>query len=294
MVEQYKLLIEAALEETRQASAELAEARDRGESPDGGRIFDARSKLYELAMSMCGYHARNGDLLAMHGHIQPRPGETSVDLSAGTGFLTRAINYWTETTTYGVDPSEVQLRYLKHNCSDQVISVHASPDETDKLFASGLIPESGIDFVTSFGGIHHIHKNRYLESFQNVAAMLKPGGRFSAADVPGDSILQRHFDEVVTDKCLTGHEMGQFMTPTLLKELAEQAGLELISTETMPLTWDFNSTEEMAWFFKGLHAYPQPAEEIIADLRDTLGFKEEDGKIKLNWPMLFWEIRKPL
>lgn len=293
-LEYYQPLIEQALAETAQAAEELNQARERGEEVDGGSVFDARSKLYELAMEMCGYDARNGDLLAMGEHIQPQEGEIGVDLSAGTGFLTRALEHWTHTTTYGVDPSQVQLSYLEQNCGEEVVPINAAPNETEKLFAEGKIPAEGVDFATSFGGIHHIDKDSYPQAFQNIGIMLKPGGRFNAADVCGDTILSRHFDEVVDKKCLTNHPMGLWMTPDRIQEYTALAGLELISAEMKPLTWDFNSTKEMAWFFKGLHAYPQPEEEIIADLRDTLGFKEEDGKIKLNWPMLFWEIRKPL
>ena len=82
------------------------------------------------------------------------------------------------------------------------------------------------------------------------------------------------------------------MTPDLLAEYSEQAGLELVSAETKSLTWDFNSLKEMACFFKGLHAYDLPEDEIVQDLGDTLGYKEENGLYKLNWPMLFFEIRK--
>ncbi len=292
MLSDYKPLIQEALDETARVMEEIEGKKSRNEHVDI-TPFDARARLYDLAMELAG-QARDGDILAMREHIKPQKGEIAVDVSAGTGFLTKPVSEWTEATVYGVDPSEQQLEFLKQNCSELVVPVRGWPDNAEQMFAPGAIPRGGVDFLTSFGGVHHINKNRYREAFANFATMLKSGGRFSAADVPGDSILQRHFDEVVADKCLTGHEMGQFMTPELLKEHAEQAGLELISTEVKPLTWDFNSTEEMAWFFKGLHAYPQPAEEITADLRDTLGFKEEDGKIKLNWPMLFWEIRKPL
>jgi len=228
----------------------------------------------------------------MHELIRPKKGEVSVDISAGTGFLTKAVSEWTEATTYGVDPSQTQLEYMKRNCSDRVVPVYGWPDNYEKLFVEGHIPEDGIDFATSFGGIHHIDKDRYGLAFQNVAKMLKPGGRFSAADVPADSALQRHFDEVVDRKCLTRHPRGRFMSPELLAEYSEQAGLKLVSAEVKPLTWDFNSKKEMAWFFKGLHAYDLPEEEVSKDLQDTLGYKEEDGKIKLNWPMLFFEISK--
>lgn len=257
--------------------------------PFSSRVFDYRSELYEIAMELAS-EARNGDLVAMQEFIKPQKGEISADLSAGTGFLTKAVSEWTQATTYGIDPSEGQLKYLRQNCSELVVPVRCWPDN-EGLLEVGNIPEEGIDFVTSFGGIHHIN-NRYNEAFQNVAKMLKPGGRFQAADVPGNSILQCHFDEVVNSKSLTRHPMGRFMTPELLAEYSQQAGLELVSTEIKPLTWDFNSTKEMAYFFKGLHAYDLPEDEIVQDLKDTLGFKEEEDKIKLNWPMLFFDIRK--
>lgn len=290
-LEYFKPLIQEALDECARVIAEIEDKKSRGEHVDI-TPFDARAKLYELAMALAG-EARSGDIVAMLDFIKPQKGEVGVDVSAGTGFLTKSVSEVTDAATYAIDPSEKQLGFLRQNCSENVVPVRGWPDNEGQMFEQGGIPREGIDFATSFGGVHHINIDRYPEAFQNIADMLKPGGRFTAADVGGDTILQRHFDEVVTDKCLTGHEMGQFMSPEKLKELAEGAGLVLVSAGMKPLTWDFNSEEEMAWFFKGLHAYPQPVEEIIQDLRETLGVTEEDGKFKLNWPMLFWEIRKP-
>lgn len=290
----YKPMIEQALAETAVAVKSLNKARQQGKTPHGGRIFDARSKLYELAMELAGYKSRAGDLAAMHVHIKPKKGEIGVDLSAGTGFLTKAINEWTNAPTFAVDPSGIQLMYLKKHCSADVVPIQAAPSDRERLFGRGKIKRESVDFVTSFGGIHHIGKDKYAAAFQNIARMLKPGGRFVAADVGAGTILQRHFDNVVATKCLTGHAMGRFMNPERLHYYCRGAGLVVVRTKMKPLTWDFDSKEEMAWFFKGLHAYPQPPAEIIQDLHNTLGFQEVDGKIKLNWPMLFWEIRKLL
>jgi len=209
-LEYFISLIKDSLAKTKQVlkATDFYGTLERGEKISG-RVFDARSELYDLAMKMAG-KARNGDLVAMHELIRPQKGEVSVDISAGTGFLTKAISEWTETTTYGIDPSKTQLEYMCQNCSDLVVPVYSWPDNYEKLFIDGNIPEAGIDFVTSFGGIHHIDKERYDLAFQNVARMLKPDGRFTAADVPGNSILQRHFDEVVNYKSLTRHPMGCF------------------------------------------------------------------------------------
>lgn len=254
-------------------------------------VSDARSDLYDLGIKMAG-EARQGDLVAMREFIKPKQGEVAVDIAAGTGFLTKAVSEWTGSITYGVDPNQAHLEHIKKNCSSLVVPVYGWPDDHEKLFVEGFIPEDGVDFVTSFGGIHHIDNGSYEPAFQNITFMLKPGGRFCAADVPAGSDLERYFDEIVDQKCLTKHLRGNFMSPKILSKYSEQAGLTLVSAEIKPLTWDFHSEKEMAWFFKCLYAYDLPEEEIVGDLQKTLGYKNEDGMTKLNWPMLFFEIRK--
>ena len=280
-LEYYRREIDEELEITRKM-VEEAEAKD-GKLPDA--VFDLRATLYGLAMEMAP-DSRKGDLVSMHDLIKPQPGETAVDVAAGTGFLTRSLAEWTDGETFAIDPSAGQLDILKKDCPD-VITITTFPENDEMLIA---IPENSVDIATSFGGIHH--NKHQAELFANIARMLKPGGRFVAADVRKDTSLSDHFDDVVDKKCLTHHDMGEWLSEEGLAELCADLPLEIVHTEMKQLTWDFNSKEEMAVFFKGLHAYDLPENEVIADLENTLGFKEEDGKIKLNWPMLFFEIIK--
>lgn len=277
----YRERIDAELKRTKEMVDKAM--KESGHLPDA--VFDLRATLYGLAMEMAG-KARNGDLRAMHDLIHPQKGETSVDIAAGTGFLTAKLAEWTDNTTYAVDPSEKQLEILKGICP-QAVTITGRPEDPE-IFER--IPAGKIDIVSSFGGLHHNLHQR--DTFENVVKMLKSGGRFSAADVAKDTSLSKHFDEVCAKKCLTGHDMGEWLSEERLRELCQGLPLEITHAEMRPLTWDFESEEEMALFFKGLHAYDLSDEEIIKDLEETLGCKYEDGVYKLNWPMLFFEILK--
>ncbi len=254
--------------------------------------FDLRGGLYKIALNLSP-SSRQGDLDEMaywfglaEGGLR---GKRVVDIAAGTGFLTKSLLKLSGETVYAVDPSRVQLDTLLRQChrSGPVWPVIGSPDQ-EAIFDQ--IPAGTIDVVASFGGIHHVPNHEAL--FANVARLLKPGGRFVAADVGNHSDLQKHFDQVVANKCLTGHT-ANWLSQARLKELCQGSSLHTRRVcERVPLTWTFHSEQEMALFFKGLHAYPQSEEEVIGDLRDTLGWYLEDGQLHLNWPMLFFEIFK--
>ncbi|MCC6563598.1 class I SAM-dependent methyltransferase [Candidatus Uhrbacteria bacterium] len=270
------------LERELEVAKALVKRREDGESiPD----FDIRGKLYELALDLAP-DAREGDIRAMHDFIKPEKGKRSVDIAAGTGFLTKPVLEWTKAETIAVDPSREQLEMLDRYCGGKAERVLGSPDDASIL---QNIPAGKIDFVTSFGGLHHVPDQSAM--FENAGRMLKDGGRFVAADVCADTVLSRHFDEYVSEKCITGH-IAQWLSEERLKKLSKGAGLSLSQFEMKSLTWVFNSEREMALFFKGLHAYDLPEEEIIHDLKQALGTEEKDGKIYLNWPMIFFELSK--
>jgi SAM-dependent methyltransferase len=237
--------------------------------------------------------ARLGDLEVMDqwlGGTQGRlKGQRIADIAAGGGFLTKKLAEWSGSLVYPVDPSAVQLEALVRYCMGaQIWPVKSSPD-SEAMFSQ--IAAGSLDVVTSFGGLHHVANHEQL--FANVARLLKPGGRFVAGDVCNDSSLQRHFDTFVTTYCLTGHT-ANWLSEAKLRRLCAGLPLTLARVESaVPLTWVFDSEQQMAQFFQGLHAYPLSEEQIIADLKEALGTTvAADGRIHLNWPMLFFEIHR--
>jgi SAM-dependent methyltransferase len=256
--------------------------------------FNVRGELYRLAF-LIAPDARRQDIETMEQWLEPKPGEKSIDIAAGTGFLTKHLVRWTGSTVYAVDPSRVQIDALAESCAGlPVVPVVGSFADAATV---GLIGEDAgrIDFVTSFGGIHHVLDKEgadcQLEMFKNVAKVLRPGGRFVAADVGAPSSLQEHFERSVKRHCLTGHS-EKWLTRERLYELAQAAGLTLVKAETVPIQWIFSSEHQMAAFMKGLHAYDLTEEEILGDLRSALGYESVGNEVRLNWPMLLFWLQK--
>jgi len=247
--------------------------------------FDMRGRLYALAMEMAP-DARRGDLDTMRTWLGLRGNENIVDLAAGSGFFTREFLSWTRGDVLAVDPSQMQLRELNRLCEGKAGIIAGSPDSAHDM---ACIANHSIDVVSSFGGIHHVNDQRAM--MEQVSRMLKPGGHFTAADVCKDTALARHFDEVVAQKCLTGHD-AQWLDTLRLHELSAGLPLQLERAEMVQLQWHFRSETEMALFFQGLHAYDVPEHEIVSDLRGALGFTENEDGISLNWPMLFFTFTR--
>lgn len=258
-----------------------------------GEAFDARGGLYRIAMRWVAPFARLGDLLRMDqwlgGTLGRLKGQKWADLAAGGGFFTEKLAEWTGTVVCAVDPSAVQLEALVKDCPGAPIHTVKSSPDSEEMFSQ--IPEGSLDGVFSFGGLHHVANHEQL--FANVARLLKPGGRFVAGDVCDDSSLQRHFDTFVATYCLTGHT-ANWLSEARLHKLCEGLPLTVVRVESaVPLTWVFESKEQMALYFMGLHAYPLSEAQIIEDLETALGTTVgDDGKIHLNWPMLFFEIHR--
>lgn len=260
----------------------LVERRNSGESIED---FDIRGDLYAEAMRLAP-EARVADIRAMQGWLRLRGTENVVDIAAGGGFLTRRIRQWTTGTVIAVDPARQHLEHLARSCGESVRILEGSPDDAEIMRE---IPDASMDIVTSFGGLHHVPDQRAM--MEQVARILVPGGRFMAADVGAGTPLSHHFDDVTAVKSLTGHT-ATWLSEERLQELVHDLPLMITRTEIVPLTWVYNSEREMALFFKGLHAYDQPEEEILADLQNALGYEERDGKIHLNWGMIFFDIER--
>lgn len=262
--------------------------------------FNIRGKLYKLAGEIAP-NAREQDIFYIQKWLNPKAGEKSVDIAAGTGFLTYHLVKWTQSKTYAVDTSSEQLTCLKNRLNNRLVTTingSISAPETIHQFGQDF---GQIDFVTSFGGIHHIIdtlgpdnkiKNNQRAMMETVANLLKPGGRFVASDVCGGTSLSRHFEKSVKTHGLTGHKEKWLTIDRLQNELISGTDLEYIKAEIINSKMVFDSERHMALFMKGLHAYAISIEAVIADLQNILGFEKKDDKIYLNWPLLFFHLQK--
>lgn len=254
--------------------------------------FDIRGELYGLAFEIAP-HARAQDLKVMFDWIQPRLGEKTVDISAGTGFLTIPLARQTQAQTYAIDPTKIELDILVKRAAGLAITPVALSPGDKKVFDQLGVDEGKIDIVTSFGGLHHIvGDNQQNLAFQNISKMLRPGGRFIAGDVGAGTSLARHFETSVKKHCLTGHEEKWLSPERLQGELLVGTDLEFVRANMVSIEWVFDSEEHMVLFMRALHAYPMSVKDVLSDLRNILGYEHRDGKVYLKWPMLIFELRK--
>lgn len=263
-----------------EVAKKLVEKRDAGEEI---MDFDIRGNLYGLAMKLAP-DARSNDISEMKVRLEIKGTERVVDLAAGTGFFTKEFASWTAGEVIAVDPSAMQLKILDEICEGGATIVLGSPDSEKDM---SIIENSSVDVVSSFGGLHHVPNQRMM--MEQASRILKPGGRFVASDVGNGTSLARHFDTFVAQKSLTGHT-AQWLDEERLIGLAAGLPLKLEKAEMVSVVWSFASKEEMALFFKALHAYDLSEEEVVEDLGEALGFEEKDGQILLNWPMLFFRL----
>jgi ubiquinone/menaquinone biosynthesis C-methylase UbiE len=254
--------------------------------------FNMRGELYRMS-ALFGPNSRNQDLVYMKQWISPKEGEISVDIAAGTGFITKPLAEWTRAAVYAVDPSEIQLKNCAKKCDGlPVQTILGSLSEMATLEKIGK-DLGNIDLVTSFGGIHHVVGEHSQKSmFSNISKVLKSGGRFVAADVGADTKLSEWFEKVVKRYCLTGHEEEWLSHNRLKSELIENTELKYIKSEIVPLQWVFETKTHMALFMKALNALDLTEEQTIEHLGSVLGFEEKDNLVYLNWPMIFFHLEK--
>lgn len=251
------------------------------------RDFDIRGNLYDMALELAP-DARAEEFPLFHGWIRPESGMSVLDFAAGTGFHTLPLAKRTQGVTVALDPSRDQLAALQTHAKEQGLAVSTilgSPDQPELATRIGQT----FDRIVSYGGLHHVDDQRAM--MENVAKLLKTGGRLIVGDVGAGTSLAQHFDTFVTEKCLTSHS-AQWLSPKRLEMLIDGTGLRVVRTEQVNLDWKFKSPREMTLFFQGLHAYDLSHEEIYADLRQALGVVEKDGLFCLHWPMFFFEIEK--
>lgn len=278
--------MEAALIK-RQVEAAICLAKEalQGLRPIGpGEDFNVRGDLYRLALELAP-EARERELELIFTALKPQQGEIGMELAAGNGFLTRHLVAKTEATLFAVDPSREQLKDITR-WDPKIVPLCEIPE--GKRIVE-LIEPSCLSFVTSVGGVHHIEDHEAL--FRNVAQLLAPGGRFVVADVCAETNLSRHFDRVVANKCITGH-FANWLDSEKVKNYASIVGLEVFECKQTTPYWRFDDLSQMALFFKALHAYDLPLEDIERDVRTELNVTCGVDGVRVEWPLLVFDVRK--
>ena len=228
------------------------------------QIFEQRGTTYDRAMQRWP-EARREDFLVPLRALDPRPGETIVDVPAGGGYL---------------------QRYLPPSCRWSGHEPCASFHEHEPATGTDLLPlpwsTGSADAAISIAGVHHLDDRRPL--FRELRRVVKGGGRFVLADAHEESSVAVFLDEFVGAHNSTGHA-GNYLGRATLAELAE-CGWRADHAERVPLHWWFADRGSLAEYCRMLFDLREADDATVVEgVERYLGVTVRDGAIGMNWEL---------
>jgi SAM-dependent methyltransferase len=236
-------------------------------------IFQQRGGMYDLAMKNFP-NARRLEFLRLFDHIDLKKVKYILDIPAGGGYVLPFLPSTCELVSYeacdGFNPPNL------HGKSGDLESIQ--------------LTENSFDLVICLAAIHHVNNK---EAFLTACSRsLKVDGVLCIADVPAESGIASFLDNFTGKYNGTGHH-GKYLKPESVEEVAKHLGLELISNEVKNCEWEFSNTEELCEFCEllfGLKGISRDA--LLAALEKHIGIKEIEGRVLLNWHLLYVTMKK--
>lgn len=146
------------------------------------------ARLYDLGLRVAGR-----PVFALHGRLLElaaiRRGERILDVGCGPGRLTlrAAGKAGAEGEAHGIDLAPEMVAVAKENAARARIPVRFEVASVDAL----PFPDGQFDVALANLMLHHLPEDTKARGFQEIRRVLKPGGRFLAADfaaMPGHGI----------------------------------------------------------------------------------------------------------
>jgi SAM-dependent methyltransferase len=242
-------------------------------------IFTARGDAYHEAMTRWPA-ARAEELKLLLRALQPQSGELLVDAPAGGGYLAA----W-------LPPG---VRYVAVETAAPFF--HRCPEDALRRrllcpLSKIELPDASADVATSLAGLHH--EPDVDAVLEELARVLRPGGRLGVADVQLDSGPDRFLNGFVHAHSRLGHD-GAFFDDSLADRLCA-AGLHDVSLAPVPLRWRFPDAPSMVGFVRLLFGVDRATDaEIGAAIDELLGTEPvAGGGVALRWELLMATGRKP-
>jgi cyclopropane fatty-acyl-phospholipid synthase-like methyltransferase len=244
-------------------------------------VFNHRGHWYHLAMRQ-NRTARQAEFLQVLKLAQLEPSHAVADIPSGGG-------------------------YLKSFLEDQTVSIISIQFHQQLLLAEELIPykfdttifcndftqiplaSNTLDRVISLAGVHHFDNQSAF--YQEVHRLLKPEGIFVLADVQDQTNVANFLNEFVDRYNSRGHD-GLFLNTHTIGQV-QHIGFEMIEQQITPLTWQFQTQQEMVQFCKLLFGLDLATDtQILEGLESYLGYQCLNHLYHLNWELLFLKLQK--
>lgn len=247
--------------------------------PDSYRdIFNRRAASYHHAMATWP-RARDEEFRTLLSLADIGPGHSVADLHSGGGYLSWYLP--AATALYHLETSPVFAGFGRSGTSHPIVLI----DEQRLPFADG-----SIDRVLSLAGLHHIEDKRPV--YREISRVLKPGGIGVIADAHRDSNVTQFLDRCVHRLNPMGHR-GDYLGPDTDRELAH-CGLRVLGSELREYHWRYANAGDMASYCRHMFGMSDASEaQVEQGIEQYLGFRREDGEVKMNWNLYFIKLLKP-
>lgn len=239
------------------------------------KIFNQRGALYNRATHLCP-RARATERRLLIEMLDLRPGCTVYDAPAGGGYLADGIAALpgNSARVVCVDPSPAFARGIGGRFEKVVSSL-------ERL---GVASESA-DRVGSLAGLHHLASK--LDFLREAHRILKPGGRFAAADVRAGSAAALFLNDVVNRLSETGHD-GVFLEEGELATLLRRAGFVEIIEQYHEYSWDFPDEHTLLKYFRDLFGLTKASlEEIRTEITQGLPVHIDGDGAHVTWSLVY-------
>ncbi len=242
--------------------------------------FNIIAKSYEHAITTFPDARKDGDWLM--DTLAVRPQDVILEISAGTGFLTKMIAPKnTGGLLYAQDIAPRTLEINQKKC--------AQYGHIRYITDLSLVLDESCDKAVSLGGWHHMEDQ--IAITKAALSKVKPGGYFCVGDFADDSSIQRYFDEVVDKITQTGHQ-GLFPSRSRMVNLGRFAHAAASEVVEFDVPFLFDSREGVGEFFQSVFALDQPPEETYIDIARYFAITEVGGQIAVMVPYIYAKFTK--
>lgn len=198
-----------------------------------------------------------------------------VEIGSGQGFSTRVIlnNLSEGAKVTAIEPSEhMALNAPSDNRLTMIIS---------SLTSAGLHKDSA-DMIVSVAAFHHI-PNKF-QTLLECRSVLRDGGKVVLIDVNHGTEAQRWFDFVVRPYCPSSHE-ADFLDESLVRILAERAGLSHLTSYVHSTPWYFENHQQMVTYARNLFCITDGSPDIPTLLQKYLNPSVQGGHLAMQWSL---------
>lgn len=242
---------------------------------DYERTFEARGDLYNQGTGICPA-ARETERRLLIELLDCRAGQVVGDIIAGGGYLGEGLRRVVGAAGRVVclEPSRVFAAGIPAD----LLRALAAPD------ALALITGS-VDHVGSLAALHHLDDKQ--PHVDEVARVLRPGGRFAVAEALSDSATARFLNGSVDRFTETGHA-GRFVQHGELTARLQRAGFVGVTERYRKFTWDFPDRATMVRYCHVLFGLVKASpDEVSRVLESDLGAFVDDRGAHLPWSLVY-------